>query len=420
MAISETITVDAEGAIAQLDAFAAAAEEAAAKYDAAFGKLKTPSIAGGAGADKLAASMSAAADRIAAAADKAAASMGRIGAAADAAAGGVGRLDEAASTAGGSLGEAAAGLMMRRRRVTGWPRPLMRRAAALDRQAVAGERAGKSNAKAAESGAAGWMKAGKVAAVSIAVAAAYGIDKAMKLQTEVTRLYTAAGLQGVKPAVTRRRRSWRSAPRRGSPGRPSRRRCTTRCRRAWTGRRRKGLTEQSANLANIHGANLEDTTYAMSSVMKAYNMGAKQVTPTAALLNSIVGQGDMRFQDFNESVKNFAPTGASMGISLQSMGAGLAYLTDRGNSAEVASTRLTMGLSMATAGSKAANTYMKDLGLTTGNLDLKNKSLQATMEKGGLTTNKFAADLKKPDGLYTALKDMQGAFHKAGRQLSAG
>ena len=122
----------------------------------------------------------------------------------------------------------------------------------------------------------------------------------------------------------------------------------------------------------------------------------------------------MRFQDFNQSVKNFAPTGASMGISLQSMGAGLAYLTDRGNNAEVASTRLTMGLSMATAGSKAANTYMKDLGLTTGTLDLKNKSLQATMMAGGLTTNKFAADLKKPDGLYVALSDMQHAFTKAG------
>ena len=143
------------------------------------------------------------------------------------------------------------------------------------------------------------------------------------------------------------------------------------------------MTKQAANLANVHGASLDDTTYALSAIMKAYNQSAKDVIPTAALLNSIVGQGDMRFQDFNQSVKNFAPTGASMGISLQSMGAGLAYLTDRGNNAEVASTRLTMGLSMATAGSKAANTYMKDLGLTTGTLDLKNKSLQATMMAGG-------------------------------------
>src|SRR5258708_40002739 len=75
---------------------------------------------------------------------------------------------------------------------------------------------------------------------------------------------------------------------------------------------------------------------------------------------------------------------------------------------------MTMGLSMVTAGSKAANTYLRDLGLTTGTLDLKNKSLQATMLKGGLTTNRIAADLRKPDGLYMALTDLQGAFHKAG------
>jgi hypothetical protein len=43
-------------------------------------------------------------------------------------------------------------------------------------------------------------------------------------------------------------------------------------------------------------------------------------------------------------VKNWTPTGAAIGISIQSMGAALAYLTERGNSAEVASTRLTMGL----------------------------------------------------------------------------
>ncbi len=37
------------------------------------------------------------------------------------------------------------------------------------------------------------------------------------------------------------------------------------------------LTTQAANLANIHGASLEDTAYSLSSVMKAYNLGAKQV-----------------------------------------------------------------------------------------------------------------------------------------------
>ncbi len=400
--INEIITVNASAGVAGLQAFADAAEKAAARYDAAFAKLKGPGAAGAGGADKLAASMDRAAASIEAAAQRASAAMGRLSSASRAATGGLGAAaasaDEAAAASDRLAGSADAG------------------AAALERQAVAGTRAGKANAGAAASGEKFW-KGVKVLAVGGAVAAVYGIDKAMKLQSEVTRLYTAAGLQGVKPAdVTADTLAIGSKT--GFSGQAIAQAMYHPVSAGLDFKTAKGLTEQAANLANIHGANLEDTAYSLSSVMKAYNQGAKEVIPTAALLNSIVGKGDMHFQDFNESIKNWAPTGASMGISIKSLGAGLAYLTDRGNSAEVASTRLTMGLGLATAGSKAANTYMKDLGLTTGKLDIQNKSLQKTMLAGGLTTNKFASDLKKPDGLYVALSDMQTAFHKAGLSAS--
>ena len=64
MAIEETITINAAEAIGSLDALAAAAEEAAAKFAAAMDKLRVPDVAGGSGADKLAASMDAAAAKI--------------------------------------------------------------------------------------------------------------------------------------------------------------------------------------------------------------------------------------------------------------------------------------------------------------------------------------------------------------------
>ena len=403
-AIIETIDVDAGPALAGLKEFASALEDASGKW--ADFQAKLGSGLGGGGADKLAASMDEAAASISAAADKAdkaAASLERIGSAGEAAGGGLDRAAAGADAAAASSDRLAASAD--------------EAGAALDRQALAGSRAGDSSAKAAEASASGWMKAGKVAAISIGIAAAYGIDKAMKLNAEVTRLYTAAGLQGVSPAQATAA-VLRIGTQTGFSGQQIAEAMYHPVSAGLNWQTAQGLTRQSANLANIHGANLDDTTYAMSSVMKGYNLGAGQVNQTAAELNSIVGQGDMRFQDFNESVKNWVPTAASMGISMQSMGAGLDYLTDRGNSAEVASTRLTMGLSMATSGSKAANVYLKDLGLTTGSLDLKNKSLQATMEAGGLTTNKFAADLKKPDGLYVALTDMKTAFDKAGLSSS--
>lgn len=170
----------------------------------------------------------------------------------------------------------------------------------------------------------------------------------------------------------------------------------------------------AAQLADIHGASLDKTTYALSSVMKAFGIDAGHAGDATAMLNSIVGQGDMRFEQFNASIKNWAPTAASMGISIQSMGAAIAYLTDRGNSAEVAATRLTQGLSMMTSGSKQANSILHSLGLTADTVGVKNKNLADIMQHAGLTTNKLALDLKKPDGIFVALTDLREALRKSG------
>lgn len=167
------------------------------------------------------------------------------------------------------------------------------------------------------------------------------------------------------------------------------------------------VVKYAAEEARISGASLDDTTYSLSSVMKAFNLSASQAGPTMASLNAIVGEGDMRFQDFNASIKNWAPTAAQMGISINSMGAGLAYLTDRGNSAEVASTRLTMGLAMMTTPSAKATAMLKGLGLASTDVSASSAAMQTAMQKAGITQNQLALDLKKPDGLYVALKDLK-------------
>jgi TP901 family phage tail tape measure protein len=298
-----------------------------------------------------------------------------------------------------------------------------RAAAAQDRAALAATRAGEAAAVAGDETAAAGEKAAvfggamKTALLGVGLALVYGIAKAAGFQTQVARLYTAAGLTGASMAKVSAQ-ILKVGDATGYTG--------TQIAEALYHPVSAGLSLKAslaavtygAQLAQIHGASLDDTMYALSSVMKSFSIDAGGAGKTAALLNSIVGQGDMRFQDFNESIKNWAPTAASMGISIQSMGAGIAYLTDRGNSAEVAATRLTMGLSMVTAGSKQANTFLQALGLTTGSVSLRNETLASVMNKAGLTTNRIASDLKKPDGLYVALSDLQGAFHKSGLSAS--
>jgi TP901 family phage tail tape measure protein len=170
----------------------------------------------------------------------------------------------------------------------------------------------------------------------------------------------------------------------------------------------------AAQEAQISGASLDDTTYSLSSVMKAFNLPASQAHDTMAELNSIVGQGDMRFQDFNTSIKNWAPTAAQMGISITSMGAALAYLTDRGNSAEEASTRVTMGLTMMATPSKQAAKLLEGLGVASGDVSAATDSMTSILKKTGITQNQLAVDLQSPDGIYVALNHLKDALAAAG------
>lgn len=174
------------------------------------------------------------------------------------------------------------------------------------------------------------------------------------------------------------------------------------------------IVKYAAEEAQISGANLTDTAYSLSSVMKAFNYPTTQAGQAMSDLNAIVGDGAMTFQDFNASVKNWAPTADTMGISLNSMGAALAYLTDRGNSAEEASTRLTMGLAMMATPSKQAATLLEGMGVASSDVSAATGAMTEVLKKTGITQNQLAADLRKPDGIYVALTDLQTALAKAG------
>ena len=273
--------------------------------------------------------------------------------------------------------------------------------------------AGKKIKGLGDSGGASFTKLGKWAtAAGIAVTAA-SVKMATDFETQMTRLYTAAGApkQAVEAAKDEVLKMGDAV---GETG--------TAMAEALYHPVSAGLdlatslqaVKFSAQEAQISGASLDDTTYALSSVMKAFNQDATQAHDTMALLNSIVGQGDMRFQDFNVSVKNWAPTAASMGISIQSMGAALAYLTDRGNSAEEAATRVTMGLSMMTTPSKQAAELLEGMGVASSDVTASSKAMTDVLQKTGITQNQLAEDLKSPDGIYVALKHLQTALHDAG------
>jgi TP901 family phage tail tape measure protein len=260
---------------------------------------------------------------------------------------------------------------------------------------------------------------GKVSPVLMGITAATGLAAAMSVkwasdfETQYTRLYTAAGAS--KQAVLDNRDAMlKLGTATGYTG--------TQIAEALYHPVSAGLNlatslqvvKYAAEEARISGANLDDTTYSLSSVMKAFNMSASDAGPTMAQLNAIVGDGDMRFQDFNASIKNWAPTAAGMGISIQSMGAALAYLTDRGMAADVASTRVTMGLVMMATPSAQAAKLLEGMGVASGDVKASTAAMTDALQKAHVTQNQLAQDLQKPDGINVALTHLRTALTNAG------
>jgi len=174
------------------------------------------------------------------------------------------------------------------------------------------------------------------------------------------------------------------------------------------------VVRDSMKEARISGASLDDTTYGLSSVMKAFGVGAEGSAQTMATLNAIVGQGDMRFQDFNTSVKGWAAPAATFGVSVQSVGAALAYLTDRGVPAAQAGTQLGMTMALMAAPTKQATKILTDAGMGAEEAGQKTSAMTDLLKKAGVTTTQMSADMKKPDGLMVAMQDLKTHMTNAG------
>jgi TP901 family phage tail tape measure protein len=179
------------------------------------------------------------------------------------------------------------------------------------------------------------------------------------------------------------------------------------------------LTEAS-KLATISGASLDETTYGLTSVMQTYGAKAQDAAKWAAFFNGVVGTGDMRMEAFNRAVgTGYFSAAQTFGVSAQSAGAALAFITDRGAHADEAATRLRMTLALMAAPSVKASTLLRAIGLSGGEVKARTDSMTAALKKAHLTTTVLASDLKKPDGLYVALHHLQTALKDSGLSAEA-
>lgn len=143
----------------------------------------------------------------------------------------------------------------------------------------------------------------------------------------------------------------------------------------------------SAEDATIGVANLEDVTYAMSGVMSIAMPDIKNAADGVAMLNDIVGQGDMRMQDLTNAIgTGVLPVFKNAGLGMKDFGAALTTLTDNSTPAEVAANHLKTSIMLLQNQSAPAATALNELGLRDGEL---------------------ASDISKPGGLLVAVMDLK-------------
>lgn len=166
-----------------------------------------------------------------------------------------------------------------------------------------------------------------------------------------------------------------------------------------TGSQALATLKASAEDATIGMADLDSVTYAMSGVMSIAmantKFGVANAADGVAMLNDIVGQGDMRMQDLANAIgTGVLPAFSSAGLTMQDFGASLTVLTDNSMPAEVAATHLRTAVAM-----------------------LQNQSAPAAaaLESIGIKTGQLATDLRQPDGLLVAMEDLKTHLENSGK-----
>lgn len=158
------------------------------------------------------------------------------------------------------------------------------------------------------------------------------------------------------------------------------------------------ITAAAAKDAAIGMGDMDTVSQALIGTMASGIGGVKGAADAAAYLNQIVGIGDMRMQKLAAAVSTgILPSFRSAGLQMNDFGASLATITDNATPADEAATRLRMTVSLMAAPSGKAVKALASIGI-------------------GAT--QLADDMRKPDGLLTAVMDLKTHLEKAGLSAS--
>lgn len=151
---------------------------------------------------------------------------------------------------------------------------------------------------------------------------------------------------------------------------------------------------KSAELAAIGHSDLEQTTNAVVTVLHNAPKDVKNASDAIGIMNATIGTGNMRLSDYLGALSTpLLQRAKAAGLGLRDVGAAIDVMTRSGVPAQAAATRLNMTLSQMASPTSAAAKAFKSV---------------------GLTQFRLADDMRKPDGLVGAVRDLNSHMRRAG------
>lgn len=164
-----------------------------------------------------------------------------------------------------------------------------------------------------------------------------------------------------------------------------------------------GVLRLAAEGAKIGGADLTDTTNALTAAVVSGIKGAQDYSKAMGALNATVGAGDMKMQDLANALSTGVTiTAKQAGISLNQMGAALAVFGDNNVRGAKAGNQLRMSIQALEVPAVEGQAYLAKLGLSAtklatdmqqGGLPKAISDLRDHMDAVGLTGDKVGATL---------------------------
>lgn len=152
------------------------------------------------------------------------------------------------------------------------------------------------------------------------------------------------------------------------------------------GARAMDALKVAAQGADVGNANLEDTATALGSAWLVNIKGAGDLHHVMGLLNAAVGAGNMRMGDLVQALgTGVLPASKQAGLGIKDVLAALAVFTDEGYNASSAAAQFSTALHFFYNPTAKA---------------------QGALQSLGMTSTQMAQDMRKPDGLLVALRDL--------------